>query len=91
MVVGGELELEGSVLGLGRSRIVVQLGLGIVQRLLLGHVGEAAEAMVTEQGHELRLGLLGHGTSAQVVPGEGGRNELGLHEELRRMGLVDLL
>lgn len=90
MVVGGELELEGSVLGLRRSRIV-QLGLGIVQRLLLGHVGEAAEAMVAEQGHELRLGLLGHGTSAQVVPGEGGRNELGLHEELRRMGLVDLL
>lgn len=94
VVVGGELKLEGSVLGLGGTGIV-QWGLLVLQRLLLRHLGVAAKAMIGEDGHELwrrrRLGL-GDGTRADVVAGERGRDELGLHEELGRgRVLVDLL
>lgn len=86
-----ELELEGSVLGLGWSGIVKR-GLLTMQRLLLWHMREAPEAMVAEDGHELRLlGLLGNGTLSEVISREGRRDELGLHEELGRMGLEDLL
>lgn len=47
--------------------------------------------MFAEERHELGLGLL-DGTSAEVISGEGGRDELGLHQELgRRRMLVDVL
>lgn len=76
VIICSVLELEVGVLGLS-------WGLWAVDGGLLRDLGEAAEPMVTEQRHELRLGL-GNGTSTEVVARECGWDELGLHEVLRR-------
>lgn len=81
LTIGGVFELEGTVVGLGWSGKTGRGFLGTLQRLVLRHGGKAAEAMVSEQGRELTqgLGLWNARTRLDVVSGECGRDELGLH------------
>lgn len=84
VIVGIVLELEVGVLGLS-------WGLWAVDGGLLRDLGKATEPMITEQRHELRLGL-GNRTGTEVVAWECRRDELGLHEVLGRgRMLIDML